>query len=485
MDSSFPWHLVEYGKDSCTVLFTKLKENNNEYGYISKGDTIVVAVSGGPDSVALLHSLYKLKDQWDIKLIAAHLDHGFRGEESKADAEYVKKLALSLSIPSEITAVDVLLYMKEKAVGAQQAAREVRYTFLANTAKKYDAHIIATAHHLNDQAETLVLRLLRGTSLSGLSGIPLKRTIEGVTIVRPFLPSISRQDIEQYIEEYELHPRSDKSNDSLKYLRNRVRIEFLPKWREINPKVDEHLGYLAEMARAENEYLDRIVMGELELCITSKEKGRIEINRRKFQTVDVALQRRMIKLILSDLTLSDEVSYVHIEEIRLLLLDNNPSATRSLFNPFYVFNDYDQTVFTTNKNASFTPFQIAVQVPGTTIVEERQKKLHAIITDERMEAIPNNSDWAVFDGDCFDLKAGEVRVRSRLPGDRMNILGLSGSKKVKDILIDDKVSRHVRHAYSVLCYKDAIIWIPGLRRSDFAKVHEATKQYIYFFMEDL
>ncbi|WP_108995001.1 tRNA lysidine(34) synthetase TilS, partial [Paenibacillus agaridevorans] len=198
-----------------------------ERGLWQDGDTIIVAVSGGPDSMALLHMLHMLAVPKRLRTIAAHVNHGFRGEESAAELELVKRYAEKLGVPCETTTLALTTYIEENALNLQAAAREKRYAFLHEVAKRYGASRVALAHHGDDQAETVLMRVIRGAGLSGLSGIPAKRSENNVELIRPLL-RMNKSDLLAYCEEGDIPYSTDSSNLERHYFRNTVRLDILP-----------------------------------------------------------------------------------------------------------------------------------------------------------------------------------------------------------------------------------------------------------------
>ena len=263
----------------------------------SPGDRIVVAVSGGPDSTALLHMLHRLAPSERLTIVAAHVDHGFRGEVSAREAESVRQLASSLGVPCETAFIDVPAYIEETGMNAQAAARLRRYAFLHETAAKYGASRIALAHHADDQAETVMMRILRGTGPGGLAGIPIRRSEKNVELIRPLLRTY-KADILRYCENWRLAYSHDSSNGNRTYTRNAVRLDVLPYLAKFNPQLSEALVRLSELATAEDDWMERETAAAFERYVMTGREG-CQMNRKALLDLHVALHRRLINLILN------------------------------------------------------------------------------------------------------------------------------------------------------------------------------------------
>ena len=445
-------------------LLTHVQRFIRERDLIHTGDAVVVAVSGGPDSTALLDILARLKGRCGFHLTAAHLNHSFRGREAEGDSEYVQQLCAQLDVSCIAEHIDVPRFMTETGMGAQEAARHVRYRFLHKVAEQTGSRVIATAHHADDQIETVLMRLVRGTGIEGLSGIPIQRQEEGISIVRPLL-TITREEIEAYCNAHGLHPRHDRSNDSDKYLRNRIRRHWMPLMKQENPHLAGVFTQLTSLARDENELMDRIARETLAEIIHTQNMNTIVVVQNDFVLHHVALQRRMIKLILSYLLESDtgNISYSHIEHIRQIIADTYPSARIDLPGGVQVRREYQRVVFSSIYNdVSIPPYIYNLPVPGAVYIPEIDRTFRCYYgkqTDVKQRA---QGTFAVFDPAKIE---GKLYVRQRCAGDRMTVRGMVGTKKVKDIFIDAKIPQLDRERIPLLTDESQILWIPGIRRS--------------------
>lgn len=298
------------------TLLNQFKATIKKYGLIVKGDKILVGVSGGPDSLTLLYLLNSIKKEFRLTLHIAHLDHGLRKDSNK-DLEFVKGLAKRLKIP--VTTKQINLSKLQKRDSLEQAARNIRLDFLIHTAKKADCHKISLGHNFDDQAETVLMRLIRGTGLYGLAGILPERKIKGMVFIRPLL-EIKRKDIEKYLKQKKIIPRRDPTNRGTLFLRNRIRNKLIPLLEHsFNPKIKEILVNTAENAGLDYAYLKKIGQKALASCSVLKQSS-LSINLKQFLKYHLAIQRLLLRLAIEDLIGNTRrLTYKHWHEIRALI----------------------------------------------------------------------------------------------------------------------------------------------------------------------
>lgn len=445
------------------------------------GDRIVVAVSGGPDSMALLHVLFLLSRDIRFQLIVSHVNHGFRVEESEREAETVAAYAAELGLPCEIARFDLPSYVAETGMNSQAAAREKRYAFLFETAKRHGAGKIALAHNADDQAETMLMRIMRGTGPSGLTGIPLRRTEKNLELIRPLL-RIYKSEIERHCAEYGIPVCRDSSNEQRKYFRNVVRLDVLPYLRGYNDKLPESLNRLADMMRAEDDWMDaeaRTRFAELVTVAQAERRVECSLDANRFTGLHVALQRRLIKLILNYVfTEADLSDYARIEAVRSVIVrGRGESLSLDLHDRLKLVREYDHVRFVQAAQVP-RPYEYVMEGPNDSLyLPEAGIELEIALTGGSGTTDPSwrergGRDEAHFD---YELLHFPLTVRSRQPGDRMEPLGLKGTKKVKDMFIDEKMPLEARGRVPlVLDAAGRILWIPGVRRSTHATVSEST-----------
>lgn len=447
----------------------------------NEGDRIIAAVSGGPDSMALLHMLSSLMNAGKISVSVAHVNHGFRVEESKRELAVVRDYAAQLGIPFEAITLDMPAYIEETRMNGQAASRERRYAFLYEAAERFGASRIALAHHADDQAETVLMRLLRGTGPTGLAGMVSKRREKNVELIRPML-RMNKSDIVRYCDEHDIPYCIDSSNDKRTYFRNQIRLDILPYLTQFNPQLPQSLQRLADVAGAEDEWMEQQTASLFSQIVTVSE-GEYAVSCADLRGFHVALQRRLIKLILRYLSTDTEnISFEQVETMRLAAAEHAPSTWRMDAGAgVRCVREYDSLRFVQASQQShgraadeysFEVNETALDfdsIPGWSFQFDRIRGIDSRKPSSRYEA-------------CFDLAqvAYPLTLRNRRPGDRIQVLGLNGSKKVQDMFVDEKLAPSERQLYPLLF--DAagrLLWIPGIRRSAHALTVRETQDVLF------
>lgn len=440
-------------------MWERVQEAIRRGAMLQQGDRLVVAVSGGPDSVALLHVLSRLAPEWGLSLHVFHLDHGLRGGASAADAAYVAELAASWSIPATMITLPAG-ELKQEPGSLQANARRRRYEEIQALAKTVGATKVATGHNRDDQSETVLMRLLRGAGPKGLAGIPPVRTEGGLTFIRPLL-TISRQEIEVYCAEHKLFPRFDASNAQADYLRNRIRLELLPQLaREYNPAIGSNLAQLAAVIREEDDLLEQLAREAYIRCRISAPADRsILLDGPRLLAEPPALARRVVRIAVRAL-LGPEFDLGLPAVTRVLEAAARTDGAHALDLPGglrltveYGTCRLESAVDEPARDTGLWP----VSPHGETPVPE----LGLVVQAE--PAPPGESPGAEeiwLDGDRLP---GPLAIRFRLPGDRIWPTGMEGSKKLQDILVDAKVPRSRRDRVPLLVAGDEVLWVIGHR----------------------
>ncbi|WP_404822303.1 tRNA lysidine(34) synthetase TilS [Paenibacillus lycopersici] len=445
-----------------------------------RGDAVVVAVSGGPDSMALLHLLHRLSGPEGLSLVAAHVDHGFRGEESANEAEAVRRYAAELGVPCESTYINMPAYIEESRMNGQAASREKRYEYLHRVAHTYGASRIALAHHADDQAETVLMRVVRGTGIGGLAGIPISRYEKNVELIRPLLRRY-KADILRYCEMWAIPYSHDSSNGKRHYFRNLVRLDMLPYLSGFNPQLPQSLVRLAELATAEDDWLAQETKAVYESHVLPHREG-CQLNRKALLGLHVALQRRLIKLILNYMGLEAESTSFDIVETVRHAASESRAATWSFDagGGIRFVREYDHLLFVRpDRGEKRSPGGYAYAVArGDAALELPEAE--GILTFEETSAAsarrPGTRLEALFDADALHYP---LTIRNRRPGDRMAVLGLNGTKKVQDMFVDDRVAPSRRETVPIVADANGtVLWIPGIRRSSLAPVTDSTQRVI-------
>ena len=471
-------------------LVLEVKQVLRDKRLLHAGDTVICAVSGGADSMALLHVLHRLSAEMKLRLVAAHINHGFRKEESAHEAEVVRSFTEQLGIPLAYYQEDVPAYASEHGLNAQAAAREVRYRLLERCANDWSASVIALAHHQDDQAETVLLNMLSGSALTGLTGMPWSRLWNNnMKRIRPLL-RITKQAIFAYAAEFDIPYCTDSSNELTKYERNRLRITIMPQLLSFNPNLPQTLSRMAEILHDEDAYMASQTR-ELEQRIVTREQGAYIIDRGDLQAEPIALQRRLIKLILNYLAEDARFAdYSKVESIRTAIDSvTTPSLTLDLGAGIRFERVYEQLTWrkidhTEQFGKASAPYSYVLDVEaGQLLLPEAGGLLITEIASWSGEhGSPKLSpNEAVFDA---DLLQGPLIVRSRKDGDRIALLGLNGTKKVKDMFIDLKVHPDWRDRAPIVVDADnRLLWIPGMKRSCHAMLSAQTTRIMRLIFE--
>ena len=455
---------------------------------IVSNDKVLVGVSGGPDSKALLFALKQLEGVLGHQVVAVHVNHHLRGEESDEDERYVVRRAKEWNIPVRVMHVDVNKELKKHGGNKQAVSRKLRYRAFKKAAEEMKARRLALAHHADDQLETVLMRLLRGTGLAGLSGMDFSRDWEGRVLIRPLL-GFTKEEILSFCREKKLSPREDSSNRSLEYTRNRIRHELIPVVRKLYPRADKAVLKLSDMIREEEKDWDLRVNKALEEVVIEWGENCYTLDVSSFLHLSVALQRRVVKLILSYLCRQDltELSLDKVDQVRKLAENHNPSAMIRMFHGVVAEREYSKLIFTKKsqtpdeaRDLKEAPKTIWLPCQGVSSLPGFLGRIEILESDKPIHRLNNVFSQAVFDRDLLTMP---LYVRARKPGDKMRCLGMKGRKKVKSLLMEAKIPKKMRSCYPLVGSGDEIIWIPGVRRSDLAPVTEETKRFLYLLWD--
>lgn len=448
--------MIDFEKE---VLDFSIKNN-----LLTEGDSVLTAVSGGPDSVALSLWLHSISNELNITISIFHLDHQVRKDSNK-DSRFVADFAQRLGLQFFDFKHDVPAYAEKNDLSLQEAGRHLRYDLLSKTAAKISATKIATGHQANDQVETFFLRLLRGASLTGLQSIPLKRG----NIIRPFL-NTPKNDILAYLKSKKQRFLIDPSNIKPVYLRNRVRKELMPVLQQLNPSYLQVLANNIGLINEEEQMLD-LIASELARTLLMRDEDFISLPTEEFAGLNGALKRRLIRqaiyYIKGDLR---SIEQKHIQ----LIIDNYHDFGFTLELPknllFYV--DYNYLRFGLSK--AFKP----VPIKKTSLKIGRSVELPEISSSIEAKIIKKcqSSQFVV----CLDYDRIKppLMVRGRQPGDYIKPLGMSGTKKLQDFFVDSKVPKFKRDSVAIVQDKEKIIWVAGFSIDDRVKVDNQTKRIL-------
>ncbi len=471
------------------MILTKIRKVIKRYAMLTPGDRVVVALSGGPDSVALLAVLRLLAPEFDCQLTAAHLNHGLR-PESAAEERFVTDLCAALHVPLDKENAEVGTLRKSSGRSTEDAAREARYAFLKRTAAKRGAQRIALGHHRRDQAETVLMNLLRGSGTEGLRGMAPVR--DGLYI-RPLI-HIGRDEIISFLDRQGLAFVTDASNDDVKYLRNRIRHELLPLLKEkYNRNVEQTLARTAAILKAEDEYLQEQARRLLDSWGIDASPGGVALEVEKLRRLPEALSRRIIKELLEGFAHEEKgIFFPHIEAVMGLITSQRPAGRVHLPFSLEARREYGRLLLYRVVPVETGDFQYPAVVPGEVFIPETGDLLTFTLVaacDQFPEGAPEYEgrrecrQTTHEDGmicallDCNQIGA-PLTVRNFRSGDRMRPLGMTGTRKVHRIFIDRKVTRTERRRLPLLVAGDRVLWIPGVCMHDEVKITGGTKRIL-------
>mgnify|MGYP000007387901 FL=1 len=449
-----------------------IKENE----LIQQGDNILVALSGGPDSVCLLHILYGLKNKFNLTLGAIHINHMLRDEEADKDEKYIIELCDELGINHYVKRINIEYVAKAANVSLEVAGRNERYKAFEEIRTKYGYNKIAVAHNANDQAETILMRVMRGTGLEGLTGIKAKRE-DG--IIRPIL-CLNRQEIEKYCEEKKLNPRIDASNYERIYSRNKIRLDILPYMKEhFNKDIVDTLNRMTTLLQKDNEFIEEYSQKCYNIYCENL-GGKLKISNELFKReMDSIITRVIIRAFKEISNSHQNFEMKHIYEI-FSLANKDTGKRLNLTNKIICENLYGDIIFIKeekhkqelcdNREIRINKSEICKKIAfdNYTISFE-------VIENSNKVEFSKNSLIKLFDYDNIEK---EIIIRYRKDGDKIVPLGMNGNKKLKDIFIDLKIPREDRNSIPVLCFDDKISWIVGYKTSQLFKVTKDTKKIL-------
>jgi tRNA(Ile)-lysidine synthase len=458
---------------------------------LAPGDRVLVAVSGGPDSVALLAVLLKLRKRLGVELAVGHLNHGLRGAAADEDEQFVRQLAKRHKLRMRCRKTDVASRRRAKGGSVEEVARAVRYRFLRRAAKELEANVIATGHTADDNAETLLMNLLRGAGLSGLAGIPIARAEGGVRLVRPLL-EVTRAEVLEFVDRSGLEFRTDATNADTAFTRNRIRSELLPQLAgQYNPNVAKLLTSTAEQLRDVADLIGTQVERAAERLVQPVDNG-FAVPLRALRQMPRAVRTELVRTLMAE-RFGRKLGTGQVRQLERFLLDPQrpqPSLGRGLACEAV----FDRMVVR-RKRAQRRHEPIELAVPGVT-----EHPTLNVQVQTSVSARPE--DWTrpdgatvslaelwrrVEDGEAVELTqqldadrvgAEPLVLRARRPGDTLQPTGFDGVKKVQDIFVDEKLPAALRGKVPLLCRRNEVLWIPGYRIAEACKVTDETERLL-------
>lgn len=446
----------------------KVKSTIENFMMLDKGEQVLAGISGGQDSMALLYSLYILRKDLSIEITVFHLNHQFRGIEAERDANFVRDKAHVLGLPVIIETFNVPEFLTKSRHSPEEGARVIRYKLMEDSAKRLGIPKIALGHTADDNAETIIMRLLNGTSLTGLSGIPPKRE----KIIRPLI-EIERKEIETFIEDQGIDYIVDSSNKESVHLRNRLRHHLFPILKEMNPNLISRISEVVDLLRHDEDFLKSLTDAYFEEVVKNRNNGKITFNGEKLLSLPYPIGSRILKNAIYQLKSEGvRITSAHIKLIFDILKSSSPNKKISLPQDIIVLKGYNtiEIIVGQREEKAFCrkfwnlPYKVQLEEAGFEVTFEKMRRMD-------VNHFPDNRNTALLD---YCKLQYPVTIRSFKNGDRFVPLGMKGSKKVKDLFIDHKVPRELRKRVPLLLFDDRIAWVMGYRIDERFKVDSST-----------
>ncbi|MCJ7617737.1 MAG: tRNA lysidine(34) synthetase TilS [Desulfobacterales bacterium] len=483
-------------KDYKNKLIKTVGATIKAYRMIEPGDSVIVGVSGGPDSVALLHIILSLAQRFSLRVGVAHLNHSLRQKDSDDDAEFVASLARKFDLPCYIKKEDVSKYRHEKKLSLEEAARIVRYRFFESVAEKYMFNKIALGHNADDNAELVIMHLLRGSGPLGISGIPPVRNGE---IIRPLI-KLTKSEILEFLTVNEFKFVLDKSNNDQRYLRNRIRHHLIPYLKSsYNKRIVETINRFASIIRSEEEWIDDLIKPIFNKSVLAAENNSVALSISSINELHIAAQRRIIRKAIAEIKGNlRRITFSHIESVISLLNGGHAFGYIDLPDRIWIKRDGDTISFSREKrllrdlykklsDENKVSFEYRILKPEAGLKAEifprslliKELGLNMEFSKIDIENLPDihhaGHNVAFFDMDKLSFP---LVLRNFRPGDKFQPLGMSGTQKVKKYFINNKVARDQRAKCLILLSQDKIMWVVGYRIDDFFKVKQPARNIL-------
>ena len=473
-----------------TSLIQSVEKTLLEFSMLQSRDRVLVAVSGGPDSVALVHVLLAIQKTVDIQLGVAHLNHGLRPSAATRDARFVSALCHKLGLPSHVTKTDIQELHQHQGGSLEALGRKARYDFFSRTAQEFGYTKIALGHHADDNAELVLMNLFRGSGPLGLSGMP---PVRDNRYIRPLIEQ-TRASIMAFLQENQIAFVLDATNSDLRFLRNRIRHELMPQLiHDYNPNLVDTLNRTAAIIRSEedwlNQYSDRLFN-----TLAEKDTTSVRISISKLLGNHAAMQRRVIRAAIEHVKGNlKSITLQHIDAVLCLCLERSYgqglhlperlAIQREPHGHLLISRQSSPSSSRVNSPSVETTPLYSIPVPGLGTANKRVicEELGATLVLESMPVGSISSltsagqHTAFFDMDKLTFP---MFLRNTLPGDRFMPLGMQGTQKVKDFFINNKIPREIRPKTPVLVSKDTIVWIVGHRIDERAKITQQTRNVL-------
>lgn len=454
----------------------KIKQNIDSYGLLSGFGNVLVAFSGGPDSLCLLNSIFDLKEYYNINVHALHVNHMLRGTESDADELYCRNYCKNKAIEFHSKVVDVTELSRLRGKSIEETARNVRYEILQELSEEIGYCAVLVGHNRDDRAETILFNIIRGTGATGLKGMDWKKG----NIIRPML-NIPRTEIEKYITDNNLVARQDSTNILDIYTRNKIRLKFIPSVsEEFRVDFTDNLIRMGDIIKDDDDCLDDVSEGIISQ-ISETENGHLLLNRKELVKNHRALQRRIIRkaveIVRGNLL---NIGFDHVERLIEFCKNARTNAVFELPGGLSVVSLYDRVIFTNNwEDHLIKNYEYPIEFPGTYSFEGGRILIKSqLITKGELDLNlikASGPDSPIQHFDYDKIRNKKTVIRNRRENDYIIPLNFPGTKKLKKFFSDEKIPCHERSSTILLAFEDEIIWIIGYRISENYKVDKETK----------
>lgn len=456
----------------------KVKKYIDKHQLVENGERLLIACSGGADSVALVHVLNDLKETYHLELGIVHTNHQLRGEESAEDMRFVEQLARSFQIPFYAATLEVPKRVAAEGGNVQVICREERYSFFETIMKRYHYEKLVLGHHADDQTETVIMSLVRGSLTSSITGIPRERQFAVGQIIRPLF-CVTKKEIFEFIHFNDKLFRHDPSNDKHTYTRNRIRHKILPLLAEENTNVSESIRSFVEKQQQDDEFLQTMAKEKYEQLVTVDQNGVFFLNTVHFSEVPIALQRRVILLLLSYLYNNSEILLNDrlIESILTACTERDGNAVIHLPNGFSLVRHYNKVQFSYSKQQPIDFRNVVIEENCWTSIGAG----FSIYLTRNLDDSMSGEKWFLqLENDSFPLI-----IRQKEEGDRIHIKGMSSPKRVSRLFIDEKISAEERLVWPLLVtQKNDILAVIGLRYGERFSKKFTSQKYVLYITRD-
>jgi len=464
---------MEKKMDKALEAFLRTVKRHN---MLRKGDSLLVAVSGGPDSVGLFDLLYQIRVDWHLDLHIVHMNHCLRGEASDQDQIFAEKFAKDLKVPISVKKVEVADYARDQRLSLEEAARECRLQFFKEEAERLGIRKVALGHHKDDQAETVLFRILRGTGLRGLGAMKPVSDWQGLSMIRPLI-ELEKNDILEYVKERKLAYCIDASNQETRFMRNRIRHRLIPELeRYYNPKIKNALANLAETVTLDLAYLDEAIQKSYPKVIRKRKDSLLILKKKKFLQQPEALRFRLLQKAVKEMDPESELDYFHWDEFRKALVQDLKTYKIHVANELSIAIERKEIILKKQSEDQIQNFEYTLRLGDRVKIKELGLEFTAEAFDERVYKVDRKDrTCGIFD---LERQTFPITIRNRREGDVFQPLGLHYDKKLKDFFISRKIPSYDKSNLPLFVSRGDIFWVYGVEISDRFKVTHRTRRFL-------